>query len=221
MWILSNLNHAYPLIITLHLNIKEDTILTSSLYISKINYFEDQAYTTYRFKLIRTSELCKKQLKISLHIEHAKCKICSNVWNDVVTVAPCLHNFCNGCFSEWSRSQGKDTTALCPQCGAVVHCVGRNQFLHNIESEILESDPSLKRSSEETVLLEPCASTNLDLIVRTGLRTGKRSCKRTGNRTLGWKRPYSPNDDENKAIELPCPQCELLVLNPWHQTRVV
>ncbi|KAL8524537.1 hypothetical protein ACS0TY_014211 [Phlomoides rotata] len=42
-------------------------------------------------------------LKVTLDPEHAKCSICLNVWHDVVTVAPCLHNFCNGCFSEWLK----------------------------------------------------------------------------------------------------------------------
>lgn len=31
--------------------------------------------------------------QISVDVEHAKCSICLNIWHDVVTVAPCLHNF--------------------------------------------------------------------------------------------------------------------------------
>lgn len=31
--------------------------------------------------------------QILLDPENAKCSICLNVWHDVVTVAPCLHNF--------------------------------------------------------------------------------------------------------------------------------
>lgn len=32
-------------------------------------------------------------LQIMLDVEHAKCSICLNIWHDVVTGAPCLHNF--------------------------------------------------------------------------------------------------------------------------------
>lgn len=32
-------------------------------------------------------------VQISIDIEHAKCCICLNIWHDVVTVAPCFHNF--------------------------------------------------------------------------------------------------------------------------------
>lgn len=31
--------------------------------------------------------------QIPLDVEHAKCSICLNIWHDVVTVSPCLHNF--------------------------------------------------------------------------------------------------------------------------------
>ncbi|KAK6923670.1 E3 ubiquitin-protein ligase CHFR, cysteine rich domain with multizinc binding, partial [Dillenia turbinata] len=77
--------------------------------------------------------------QISVDVEHAKCSICLNIWHDVVTVAPCLHNFwlfnitSNGCFSEWlTSSQQKKSRVICPQCRGLVQFVGRNHFLHNI-----------------------------------------------------------------------------------------
>ncbi|XP_021903881.1 DNA repair protein RAD5-like, partial [Carica papaya] len=90
-------------------------------------------YLSYRFKVMPGQKLCNQQLKISVNAEHAKCSICLNIWHDVVTAAPCLHNFCNGCFSEWlRRSQENHLTVLCPQCRAVVQFAGRNHFLNNI-----------------------------------------------------------------------------------------
>ncbi|KAM0052549.1 putative transcription factor C2H2 family [Helianthus debilis subsp. tardiflorus] len=82
------------------------------------------------------NESSKKVLlfKISLDSEHAKCSICLDIWHDVVTVSPCLHNFCNRCFSEWSRrSQEEHATVLCPHCSSDVQSVGRNRFLQKIE----------------------------------------------------------------------------------------
>ena len=34
--------------------------------------------------------------QICVDVEHAKCSICLNIWHDVVTAAPCLHNFWYG-----------------------------------------------------------------------------------------------------------------------------
>lgn len=154
-----------------------------------------EGYLSYRFKVMPVPEICKKQLKISVDPEDAKCCICLNIWHDVVTIAPCLHNFCNGCFSEWlRRSQEKHSRVLCPQCRGVVQFVGRNHFLHNIAEDILEADSSLKRSDEEVALLDSYASIRSNLVIRSG-------------KNRPWKRARSPVDEESDEIDLPCPQC--------------
>ncbi|KAK4393703.1 hypothetical protein Sango_1841100 [Sesamum angolense] len=151
-------------------------------------------FMRYMFKVMPTKETCKKQLKINLDPEHAKCSICLNVWHDVVTVAPCLHNFCNGCFSEWlKRCQDRHSSVLCPQCRAVVQFVGRNHFLHSIEEDILESDSSLRRPDEEIALLDSYSSIKSPLVVSNG-------------RKLSRKRARAPPDEEN-VRDFPCPQC--------------
>ncbi|KAI3883741.1 hypothetical protein MKX03_036234, partial [Papaver bracteatum] len=105
----------------------------------------------------------EKDLRI---LFHAKCYICLNIWHDVVTAAPCLHNFCNGCFSEWlRRSIEKHPRVLCPQCRGTVQFVGRNHFLPNIEEEILQDDSSLRRSSDEIALLNKCATIKSNLVI--------------------------------------------------------
>ncbi|KAL0343263.1 UNVERIFIED_CONTAM: hypothetical protein Sangu_1213700 [Sesamum angustifolium] len=155
---------------------------------------EADGFMRYMFKVMPTKETCKKQLKINLDPEHAKCSICLNVWHDVVTVAPCLHNFCNGCFSEWlKRCQDRRSSVLCPQCRAVVQFVGRNHFLHGIEEDILESDSSLRRPDEEIALLDSYSSIKSPLVVSNG-------------RKLSRKRSRAPPDEEN-VRDFPCPQC--------------
>ncbi|KAL6970901.1 RING-type E3 ubiquitin transferase [Sarracenia purpurea var. burkii] len=142
-----------------------------------------------------TEESCKKLLKISLDVEHAKCSICLSVWHDVVTVAPCLHNFCNGCFSEWlRRSQEKHSSVLCPQCRAVVLFVGRNHFLHNIAEDILLTDSTLKRPDEEVALLDSYASIKSPLVINNGLNSHR-------------KRTRSQPHEESDVVDSPCPQC--------------
>ncbi|KAJ4844358.1 hypothetical protein Tsubulata_025260 [Turnera subulata] len=152
-------------------------------------------YLSYRFKVMPRPVACSQQLKVLIDAEHAKCCICLNVWHDVVTVAPCLHNFCNGCFSEWlRRSQEKRTCVLCPQCRAVVQFVGRNHFLHSIEEDILQADCSLRRSDEEIALLDSYASIKSNLIIQTGKRQQR-------------KRPRPSLDEETDGVEPLCPQC--------------
>ncbi|CAA0839537.1 RING/U-box superfamily protein [Striga hermonthica] len=155
---------------------------------------EADGYMRYMFKVMPKEEPCKKQLKILLDPEHAKCSICLNVWHDVVTVAPCLHNFCNGCFSEWlKRCQAKRSSVLCPQCRAVVQFVGKNHFLHSIEEDILQSDSSLRRSNEEIAVLDSCSSIKSPLVVCSGQK-------------LKRKRARVLLDEENDR-DFPCPQC--------------
>ncbi|KAJ4715121.1 E3 ubiquitin-protein ligase CHFR [Melia azedarach] len=154
-----------------------------------------EGYLNYRFKVLPVQESGSQILKISIDIEHAKCCICLNIWHDAVTVAPCFHNFCNGCFSEWlRRSQAKRSSVLCPNCRAVVQFVGRNHYLHNTEQSILLADSSLKRSDEEVALLDSYASIKSNLVIRNGKK-------------LHRKRAHSPQVEEGDSTELPCPQC--------------
>ncbi|XP_057806536.1 uncharacterized protein LOC131021385 [Salvia miltiorrhiza] len=151
-------------------------------------------FLKYVFKVMPAKEICKKQLKITLDPEHAKCPICLNVWHDVVTAAPCLHNFCNGCFSEWlKRCQERRSSVICPQCRAVVQFVGRNHFLHGIEEDILQSDSSLRRSDAELVLLDSCSLIKSPLVVSRG-------------RNVSHKRSRAPPAEES-GRDLSCPQC--------------
>jgi len=156
-------------------------------------------HLVYTFEIRAAKDQDKNNVKIVLDIENAKCSICLNLWHDVVTVAPCLHNFCNGCFSEWlrrssSKSRDKSQSAACPQCRTAVQSVGRNHFLHNIEEAILQAFSSLQRSDEEIALLESYAS------VKSNIVLGKQ-------KNQSRKRPFSRSSDEINNADLPCPQC--------------
>nr|XP_043610927.1 E3 ubiquitin-protein ligase CHFR isoform X2 [Erigeron canadensis] len=154
-----------------------------------------EGYLSYRFKVMPMKESPKKVLKISLDTEHAKCSICLNIWHDVVTVAPCLHNFCNGCFSEWlRRSQEKRSSVLCPHCRSVVQFAGRNHFLHNIEEEILQMDSTLRRSDEELAVLNSYALIKSPLVINNGKKPGR-------------KRSRSVPVEDSSGPDLACAQC--------------
>ncbi|CAL4989235.1 unnamed protein product [Urochloa decumbens] len=160
---------------------------------------QKEDHLVYTFEITAARDQDKNNVKIVIDIENAKCSICLNLWHDVVTVAPCLHNFCNGCFSEWlrrssSKSRDKSQSAACPQCRTAVQSVGRNHFLHNIEEAILQAFSSLQRSDEEIALLESYAS------VKSNIVLGKQ-------KNQSRKRPFSRSSDEISNADLPCPQC--------------
>ncbi|KAK9111889.1 hypothetical protein Scep_019408 [Stephania cephalantha] len=187
---------------------------------------DNEGYLSYRFEVTPISKYCKIPIKIPFDIEHAKCSICLNIWHDVVTVAPCLHNFCNGCFSEWLRRSLKNgSSVLCPHCRGIVHFVGRNHFLHNIEQALFGSDASLQRSNEEVAYLDRRASIKTNLIgffiVATvvarggGLENRRRLGGSRSDHGLVIKNSkaprrgmsYFPLNDESDGMELSCPQC--------------
>jgi E3 ubiquitin-protein ligase CHFR len=33
--------------------------------------------------------------------QHLECQICYDIMHQAVSVMPCVHNFCGGCFSDW------------------------------------------------------------------------------------------------------------------------
>ena len=39
------------------------------------------------------------------------CPICREILHDAISVLPCLHTFCAGCYSQWH-----DREATCPDC---------------------------------------------------------------------------------------------------------
>ncbi|KAF3777324.1 E3 ubiquitin-protein ligase [Nymphaea thermarum] len=128
---------------------------------------EKAGHVVYTFKLMPMEQQLNKRIKVPIDIELVKCSICLNLLHDAVTVAPCLHNFCNGCFSEWmTRSLGKSQPLLCPYCRAKIYCGGRNHFLRNLEEVIQESNPSLKRSSEELTTLDSCATIKREFVTK-------------------------------------------------------
>ncbi|TKY60498.1 E3 ubiquitin-protein ligase CHFR [Spatholobus suberectus] len=164
-----------------------------------------EGFVSYRFHIMSSPDICQRQLKICVDVDHAKCCICLNIWHDVVTIAPCLHNFCNGCFSEWlRRSKERRSAVLCPQCRAVVQFVGRNHFLRIIAEDMLRADSSLRRSHDEVALLDTYALVRSNLVIGSGKKNRKRA--------------YTQLDDQSDGTNHQCPQC-VTELGGFHCTH--
>ncbi|XP_020524566.1 E3 ubiquitin-protein ligase CHFR isoform X2 [Amborella trichopoda] len=155
---------------------------------------DKNGYLTYEFQVLPTGQNPSNSIKVPLDVNNMKCSICLNIWHDVVTVAPCHHNFCNGCFSIWAkRCQKERRQVFCPQCRSITHSVGKNHILHYLEEVILLSHSSLRRCSEELALLDKNAiATKLDLLLLQGSLASNED---------------SYMSDEASEMELDCPQC--------------
>ena len=73
-----------------------------------------------------------------------RCGICFEVMHQVVTLMPCLHNYCGGCFSDWLKRSKE-----CPHCRDIVVEVKKNATLNNVVLNYLELNPDEKRDPEE------------------------------------------------------------------------
>ncbi|KAG5041353.1 hypothetical protein JHK85_013829 [Glycine max] len=183
-----------------------------------------EGFVSYKFHIMSGPDICQRQLKICVDVNHAKCSICLNLWHDVVTVAPCLHNFCNGCFSEWlRRSKERHSAVLCPQCRAVVHFAGKNHFLRTIaESQALgfnsplgsalNACTSLTMKGEELVLIKLMLIRVKVYTSRTSQNPDCRFLRCPNYRVIGSgkknrKRAYTPLDDQSDGTYHQCQQC--------------
>ncbi|OIW18239.1 hypothetical protein TanjilG_06323 [Lupinus angustifolius] len=162
-----------------------------------LQYVKYLRFVSYRFDILSSPEISQRQLQICVDVENAKCSICLNIWHDVVTVAPCLHNFWQGSypFLKWlRRSQENHSNVLCPHCRGVVQFVGKNHFLRTIAEDMLKADSSLRRSDEEVALLDTYSSVRSNLVIGSGKKNRR-------------KRAHTPVDDQSDGTYLPCPQC--------------
>lgn len=56
--------------------------------------------------------------------ENLNCGVCLEIMYRPISIWPCLHNFCGGCYSEWMR-ENKD----CPMCRKLVKSISKNALV--------------------------------------------------------------------------------------------
>lgn len=76
--------------------------------------------------------------------ENLQCMICQEIMHDCISLQPCLHSFCSGCYSDWmSRSQE------CPSCRKKVERINKNHIVNNLIEAYLKEHPSKRRPKED------------------------------------------------------------------------
>ncbi|XP_065178136.1 E3 ubiquitin-protein ligase CHFR-like [Sycon ciliatum] len=101
-------------------------------------------------------------------LENMMCGICQDVLHDCVSLQPCLHAFCGGCYSPWMQ-RAKN----CPQCRQRVVAVRKNNIVNNLVQLFLQQNPSRRRDAAELAELDK-ANTIKDETVQVSEARNKR-----------------------------------------------
>ena len=94
--------------------------------------------------------------------ENMICCICQDILHDCVSVQPCMHCFCGGCYSGWMKQ-----SKLCPQCRNSVQHVAKNHTVNNLVNAYLKMHPEKGRDKED---LDELDKKNA---IKDGLKDGK------------------------------------------------
>jgi E3 ubiquitin-protein ligase CHFR len=89
------------------------------------------------------------------------CQICMEVMFQPVSLYPCMHNFCGGCFSDW---HGRGNVE-CPSCRAKVNEVKKSHVIVNLVDAYFAKHPEAKRNKEELDELDAANKFKVDRVV--------------------------------------------------------
>ena len=80
--------------------------------------------------------------------ENLKCLVCYDIFYKPVSLVPCSHVFCAGCFSEWNKP-------TCPCCRqSVLMVVDAPKVITNMIDDYLEKYPAEKKTAQEKARLD-------------------------------------------------------------------
>ncbi|XP_076469271.1 E3 ubiquitin-protein ligase CHFR-like [Babylonia areolata] len=81
--------------------------------------------------------------------ETLTCIICQELLYDCVSLQPCMHSFCAGCYSEWMAHSPE-----CPSCRGKVDRINKNHIVNNLVEAYLKEHPEKRRPEEDTKELD-------------------------------------------------------------------
>ncbi|XP_074641181.1 E3 ubiquitin-protein ligase CHFR-like isoform X2 [Tubulanus polymorphus] len=77
-------------------------------------------------------------------LQSLTCIICQEILYDCISLQPCMHSFCSGCYSDWMKTSNE-----CPTCRVKVDRINKNHIVNNCVESYLKSHPDKKRSEED------------------------------------------------------------------------
>jgi E3 ubiquitin-protein ligase CHFR len=85
--------------------------------------------------------------------EQFDCGICYLIMHQAVTLMPCLHSYCGGCFSDWLQRSKE-----CPNCRESVIEVKKNSLINSLIENYLSLNEHLRREAAD---MEMCTKRNI------------------------------------------------------------
>ncbi|XP_050409381.1 E3 ubiquitin-protein ligase CHFR isoform X1 [Patella vulgata] len=76
--------------------------------------------------------------------ESLLCIICQEILHDCISLQPCMHSFCAGCYSDWMERSSE-----CPSCRLKAERINKNHIVNNLVEAYLKEHPDKKRPEEE------------------------------------------------------------------------
>uniref|UniRef100_A0A914V0L3 RING-type domain-containing protein n=1 Tax=Plectus sambesii TaxID=2011161 RepID=A0A914V0L3_9BILA len=87
------------------------------------------------------------------------CSICCEIIHDCVSLTPCSHKFCAGCYSDWMSRSNE-----CPVCRLKVDTIAKDYQFNAVIETYLQANPDKKRSPEEVKALDAKNKISADTI---------------------------------------------------------
>ncbi|XP_056004862.1 E3 ubiquitin-protein ligase CHFR-like isoform X2 [Ostrea edulis] len=93
------------------------------------------------------------------------CIICQEIMHDCVSLQPCMHTFCAGCYSDWMKRSPE-----CPSCRMGVDRINKNHIVNNLIEAYLKEHPGKKRPEEEIKELDAKNKISRDMLYPADLK---------------------------------------------------
>ena len=77
-----------------------------------------------------------KRMNTPAAVQQMKCSFCLEIMHKPVSLIPCLHNFCGGCYADWMVKNNN-----CPECRDKVKHIKRNHMIKSMIDEHLKKNP--------------------------------------------------------------------------------
>lgn len=87
------------------------------------------------------------------------CTICQELLHDCISLQPCMHSFCAGCYSDWM-----DRSNECPTCRMKVDRINKNHIVNNLIEAYLKENPGKKRDEEDIKELDAKNKISRDML---------------------------------------------------------
>ncbi|RUS79152.1 hypothetical protein EGW08_013099 [Elysia chlorotica] len=109
------------------------------------------------------------------------CIICQEILHDCISLQPCMHSFCSGCYSEWM-----ELSQECPSCRLKVDRINKNHIVNNLVDAYLKLNPDKRRPQADIEALEAKNKITRDMLYPAKQVTGS---------LQGSQTRYSDSDD--------------------------